>query len=248
MELIRAGVNDCEISRRLGIPRTTVRDWRRPTYIAVRPIPYETCPRCWRATKPIRLTADDYCELLGLYLGDGCISEHTRTCRLRIALDAKYPGIIRDARVLLGRVFPENPVGLVPAHGASMYFVSVYSSHLPCVLPQHGPGLKHLREIRMEPWQLELLDEAPWPFIRACIRTDGCSFINRTDVHRDEPYEYLSYEFSNMSTEIVNLFVAACNRVEVFTRVNRSRRGPWSVRINRRASVALLLEHVGRKA
>ncbi|MDG5483833.1 helix-turn-helix domain-containing protein [Mycolicibacterium gadium] len=26
--LIAAGVNDCEIARQLGVPRTTVRDWR----------------------------------------------------------------------------------------------------------------------------------------------------------------------------------------------------------------------------
>ena len=32
LQLIAAGVNDCEISRRLDIPRTTVRDWRRPRY------------------------------------------------------------------------------------------------------------------------------------------------------------------------------------------------------------------------
>jgi hypothetical protein len=28
LELIRLGVNDCEIGRRLGIPRGTIRDWR----------------------------------------------------------------------------------------------------------------------------------------------------------------------------------------------------------------------------
>jgi len=28
LALLRAGLNDCEISRRTGIPRATVRDWR----------------------------------------------------------------------------------------------------------------------------------------------------------------------------------------------------------------------------
>src|SRR3954454_7455782 len=32
MALIAAGVNDCEIARRLSLPRTTVRDWRAPRY------------------------------------------------------------------------------------------------------------------------------------------------------------------------------------------------------------------------
>lgn len=34
LALVDQGLNDCEISRRLGIPRGTIRDWRRPTYAA----------------------------------------------------------------------------------------------------------------------------------------------------------------------------------------------------------------------
>jgi hypothetical protein len=102
MRLIAAGINDCEISRRMGIPRGTIRDWRRPTNVPRKPaIPRETCPRCWRSAKPLRFTAEDYCELLGLYLGDGCVSAGARTMRLRIAMDAKYPRIIEEGRQLL---------------------------------------------------------------------------------------------------------------------------------------------------
>jgi Homeodomain-like domain len=100
MELIAAGINDCEISRRLGIPRRTICDWRRPTYVPRRRR-VELCPRCWRPTKPIRLTPNDYAELLGLYLGDGYISEGPRAFRLRITLDLRYPRVIEEAR--LGR-------------------------------------------------------------------------------------------------------------------------------------------------
>jgi hypothetical protein len=104
------------------------------------------------------------------------------------------------------------------------------------------------RRIILEPWQTAIIEAHPWSFIRACVWTDGCAFVNRTDVHRPTPYEYLSYEFSNMSKDIVDLFIASCDRVGVLTRVNRSRRGLWDVRINRRASVALMVEHVGLKA
>jgi hypothetical protein len=126
--------------------------------------------------------------------------------------------------------------------------VSVYSSHLGCLLPQHGPGKKHERPMELEPWQDEILKAEPWAFIRSCIWTDGCAFVNKTDVHRCEPYEYLSYAFTNMSEGIVDLFVAACARVGVFTRVTSGRSGIWKVRINRRASVALMLQHVGLKS
>jgi hypothetical protein len=246
LALVEAGLNDSEISRRLALPRGTIRDWRRPTY--QRKTPDATCPRCWRTAKPMVFTREDYSELLAMYLGDGCISEGQRTTRMRIALDTKYSGIIKETRALLHRCFPANPVGQVSAHGGTMVFLSVYSSHLPCLFPQHGPGLKHQRPILLESWQLELVRGAPWPFIRGCIRTDGCSFINRTDVHRAQPYEYLSYQFSNMSKDIVGLFVEACERVDVFTRVNCNAKGLWDVRINRRDSVARMVENVGIKA
>ena len=99
----------------------------------------------------------------------------------------------------------------------------------------------------LEPWQREFFEAAPWPFIRGCIWTDGTSFINRTDVHRAQPYEYLSYGFSNHSEDIVQLFIRACDLVGVVTRLNLYR-GCWNVRINRRHSVALLGKHVGLKA
>lgn len=244
--LIAAGVNDCEISRRTGIPRSTVRDLRRAPYR--RKTIDEVCPRCWRPSRPIRFSDADYAESLGFYLGDGSIAQLTRTQRMRIALDTKYPRIIESARSLLARCFPENPVDVVHVRAQNCVQVSVYSSHLACVFPQHGPGKKHERAIRLEKWQQRAIDSEPWAFIRACIWTDGCSFINRTQVHREQPYEYLSYGFTNKSADIVALLRAACERVGVFTRVTSNSEGTWQVRINRRPSVALMLQHVGRKA
>jgi len=237
LALIYAGVNDCEISRRLGIARTTVRDWRAPRYAPRTPITYETCPRCWRASKPTRFTAGDYSELLGLYLGDGCISATARTQRLRIVLDAAYPVIIEDTARLLERCFPSNPVSRISKDGGSCICVSVYSGHLRCLFPQAGPGKKHDRRIVMEPWQLAAIAGAPWRFLRGCIRSDGCAFINRTG-----PYEYLSYSFANLSSDILDLFEAVCESLGL-----RARRTRTAVRINRREAVALMQEHVGLK-
>lgn len=108
--------------------------------------------------------------------------------------------------------------------------------------------MKHQRPIVLEPWQQEIVDGAPWPFIRGC-RTDGCSFINRTDVHRPQPYKYLSYEFSNKSKHIVALFTGACELAGIndYRLPLDKRRALWRVLINRRGSVAMLLEHVGLK-
>jgi hypothetical protein len=243
LRLVAAGLNDCEISRRMGIPRATIRDWRRPSYVprASAP-PRQTCPRCWRTAKPMSFLPEDYAELLALYLGDGCISEHPRTARLRIALDSKYPEIIREARMLLERCFPYNGIDAVLAHGGSCTHLSLYCSHLPCLFPQHGPGAKHKRTISLEPWQWELIELAPWAFLRGCIRSDGCAFVNRTGA-----YEYLSYDFCNMSWDIVQLFIRTCELVGVRYRATGSPGRAWRVRVNRRESVNRMLEHVGLK-
>jgi len=243
LALINAGHNDCEVARMLGIPRRTIADWRRPTYARLRDV--EICPRCWKAARPICLSDADYAELLGLYLGDGCISPGGRTSRLRITLDAKYPRIINEAESLMRRCFPENRVDVVHAKNKGKCVdVSVYSRHLPCVLPQHGPGKKHLRMIVPEPWQISVLRRAPGAFLRGCIRSDGSVFVNRTG-----PYKYLSYDFSNRSSQIVDLFCLACDYAGIeYRRTGPGSRGAWDVRINRRVSVAKMLPHVKPKS
>jgi hypothetical protein len=242
MQLVGLGINDCEISRMTGVPRRTVMDWRRPTYVPRREVLLETCPRCWRDARPIRFTGEDYTELLGLYLGDGCISTGPRTERLRIALDTKYPGIITELAALLTRCFPHNSVGATDKKGEACVAVWVYSQHLSCLFPQHGPGKKHERTIGLESWQWRLVEKAPWPLLRGLIRSDGCAFINRTG-----PYEYLSYDFANLSKDVIDIFTTTCDLVGVEYRVTRYCRR-WSVRINRRGSVALMEGHVGLKA
>jgi len=240
LRLVDLGFNDCEISRRIGIPRRTVMDWRRPTYLPKTPI--QTCPRCGEAMKQICFSIDDYSELFGMYLGDGCISEYPRTQRLRISLDGKYPGIIDAGRALLERTFPLNKVDVVPFDGG--HYLSVYSRHIACLFPQHGPGSKHRRAIVPELWQWAILASAPWPFIRGCIRTDGCYFVNRTG-----KYEYPSYHFASMSNDIASIFSLALDMVGVeFRRTNGCERRINNIRINRRSSVELMREHVGVKA
>jgi Homeodomain-like domain-containing protein len=239
LALIEQGLNDCEVSRRIGVPRTTVRDWRRPRYVRIPPSAF--CHRCWGESKRMHFTSGDYAELLGLYLGDGCISRGPRTFTLRLFLDAKSSGIIDDTKVLLERCLPDNPVGLFRSRRENMVVVTVHSNHFPCLFPQFAGGKKHERRIALDGWQIQHLEQAPWRFINGCIRSDGCAFVNRTG-----PYSYLSYHFANKSEDIIDLFTKACHLVGVEYRQNCCR-GKFSVRINRRASVELMLANVGLK-
>lgn len=234
LELAAAGVNDCEISRRLGVPRATVRDWRAPRYV---PAKRSLCPRCWKWCRPIVMSSDDYAELLGLYLGDGCISRLGRTYSFRLSLDAAHPGVLSRSADLLRRCFPANPLTEVRVRGSGAVVLCVYSAHAPCLFPQHGPGKKHTRRITLEPWQQALVDEAPWAFLRGLINSDGCYFVNVTG-----RYAYPSYGFSNHSPDILDLFAATCDKVGI-----EYRRYERSIRVNRRASVTRLEQRVGRK-
>lgn len=105
-------------------------------------------------------------------------------------------------------------------------------------VPSSRAREKHERAIQTETWQDSLIDEAPWALLRGLIRSDGCVFINRTG-----KYEYMSYDFSNHSQDIIDLFCTVCDSVGV-----EHRRYARRVRIYRRESVELMQRHVGTKS
>ncbi len=189
--------------------------------------------------KPFAIAPADYSELLGLYLGDGHILRIGRSQRLRISLDARHPVVVDEALALLSRCFARNVAGRTVRDDGATVIVSVNHVHLPCLFPQHAPGSrKHERAIALEPWQRAIVTAEPWRFLRGCIRSDGCVFVNRTG-----KYAYVSYDFSNLSPDLLALFAEVCAEVGV-----QCRRYETCVRIYRRPSVALMLEHVGVKA
>src|SRR5687767_8220379 len=96
LDLAAGGLSATEIERRTGIPRPTVAGWINhgpPRRSGSRDAP--TCSVCGWAAHAYDALPPAYTYLLGLYLGDGCISSHPRgVFRLRIVLDLRYPGII----------------------------------------------------------------------------------------------------------------------------------------------------------
>ena len=201
--LFELGVNDCAIARLAGIPRTTVRDWRRSerwthqTQGLGSKFNPDSCRRCGHPAHAFDELDARYAYLLGLYLGDGYVVHHRRgVYRLTIALDAKYPGIVSECREAIEAVMPTGRVGIQFRHGGTCAWVSNSSKQWPCLLPQHGPGKKHERLIELADWQHQVVDAHAKQFLRGLIHSDGCRFTN-TVRHGPKVYEYPRYNFSN---------------------------------------------------
>ncbi|MFD8223602.1 helix-turn-helix domain-containing protein [Streptomyces massasporeus] len=236
LALVAQGRSLNSVSRETGISRAALRSWHHRL---------EPLPR--RAPPPPGPPADGpaYCYLLGLYLGDGCISAHPRGGHyLRIACADAWPGLIELCRQAIGRVRPGAGVYLAQKKGCVM--VTSYSRSWPALFPQHGRGRKHERLITLEPWQQELVDAHPWEFIRGLIHSDGCRVTNwttRTVAGERKRYEYPRYFLTNLSPDIIRLFTAALDRVGVEWRKANAR----NISVARKASVALMDAHVGPK-
>jgi hypothetical protein len=117
----------------------------------------------------------------------------------------------------------------------------------PLVLPQHGPGRKHLRPIVLAEWQREIVDARPRPFLRGLIHSDGCRTLNRFKTKlpsgRVAECAYPRYFFSNQSADIRGLFCEYCGRLGIrWTQSN-----PRNISVSHRDSVALLDSFVGPK-
>lgn len=202
------GLSPGEIGRRLNIPRSTVRDWASGRLPSTRILGAEDCSRCGGVAHKFNELPTSYVYLLGLYLGDGCISSHPRgVFRLRLSLDPAYPKIIEAAKAAMREVIPASKAvsWLSPSRAVEAYS---YSKSWPCLFPQHGPGKKHHRRIALSEWQDELVRRTPQLLLRGLTHSDGCRFMNT-----GRGWRYPRYVFSNFSSDIRTIFTNACDLV-----------------------------------
>ncbi|MEW2121656.1 transcriptional regulator [Streptomyces sp. NPDC005474] len=243
LALVGQGRSLNSVSKETGISRAAIRSWQ--TRIDPSPrMRVSPCVRCRPAPSPPEDTAA-YAYLLGLYLGDGCVSAHPRSgYYLRIACADAWPGLIDACEAAVRTINPAQRAYRVQAQG----YVSVvgYSHHWPCLFPQYGPGKKHERSIVLDGWQREIVDAHPWEFIRGLVHSDGCRITNWTEkviAGERRHYEYPRYFFSNLSPDIRQLFTDTLDKVGVDWKQPNTR----NISVARKASVALMDVHVGPK-
>ncbi|MFI2349107.1 transcriptional regulator [Streptomyces sp. NPDC019443] len=249
LALVAHGRSLNSVSRQTGISRAAIREWR----TRIDPLPRmlsqsAPCPRCLPAPG-VPADAAAYSYLLGLYLGDGCISAQPRGgYQLRIACAEAWPGLIDRCRAAISAVRPEDRVYALQRQGCVT--VTSYGRHWPWLFPQHGPGKKHERHIALESWQQQIIDAHQWDFIRGLIHSDGCRITNWTEKTiggERKRYEYPRYFFTNTSIDIIKLFTNALDIVGVEWKSARTGRAAQNISVARRASVALMDLHVGPK-
>ncbi len=163
---------------------------------------------------------------------------------MRIACADAWPGLLAECMDAVQAIRPGNKVGTVQSEGCK-YVVSC-SRHWPCLFPQHDPGEKHNRRIRLDPWQRTITNQYPGRFARGLFHSDGCRFVNR--VHHQLKssyrwYEYPRYMFTNESADILALCGEALDLIGVSWRYSRRN----TISVARREAVARLDEFIGPK-
>ena len=180
----------------------------------------------------------DYAYLLGVYLGDGCISKMPRTFILRVFLDSKYPGIVERCSHSMEAVCPGKSANLRAHHNERCTQISMWWNHWPCLFPQHGPGRKHERRIRLTQWQQPIVQSHPEALLRGLIHSDGCRIVAN-----DRGVASVRYHFSNLSEDIKRIYCDALDALEI----------PWTrpcakqIAVYRKAAATRMDEFIGPK-
>jgi hypothetical protein len=252
LELRDEGLGARRIARRTGLPVGTVRDWlagKLPKHsrTASADANGSSCPRCGHETHRFGDLPASYAYVLGIYLGDGCISAGPREVyRLRINLDLAYPNIVDECEAAIRELAPRNRVNrllrrsnYVDRPAPSHVELSAYSRSWPCLFPQHGPGKKHERPIRLTDWQRAVLGREPELLLRGLIHSDGSRFINTGRGGWRCP----RYVFNNKSDDICQIFCEACDELGL-----RYTFAPRTVYVSRKSDVARMDLFIGPKS
>jgi hypothetical protein len=178
-------------------------------------------------------------------LGDGSIAAHPRDVyRLRITLDVKYPGIVRECEAAMRAVAPRNRARR-QLRACNCYEVHSYSKSWPCLFPQHGTGKKHLRPIFLADWQQQLAKRWPDQLLKGLIHSDGCRSYSTGRSGWTQP----RYAFANVSTDITSIFCSACDCLGLRWTASfpKKESAAVSIYVSRKADVAKLDEFIGPK-
>lgn len=143
LALLDQGLAVSEVSRRTGVSRYAISERRsridqgRDLYARR----YQDCPRC-STPQSLPDPGDAYAYVLGLYLGDGCLSpvgaRHKEVWAPRIICANSWPGLIERCEEGIAALRPGNRVRRIPRIGCVE--VNSHSKHWLVLLPAPRNG------------------------------------------------------------------------------------------------------------
>lgn len=208
-ELFTEGLNRCQISRQTNIPLSTLRKWLNHDDFNLR-----DDRNAVKITDIIndKIRREAYSFCLGIYLCDGYIvqSKQHRVPNITFYNDYQYPINTREWCDKIQIIFPENKVNCKKKPSSNCVIVKVYNNCIWDLFPQHGKGKKHDRKLILEDWQKEIIKEFPEEFIKACVQSDGCIYIQKVSNR-----QYHRHNFINKSEDIIDFFLWALSLVGI---------------------------------
>lgn len=201
LDLYNSGYSQNKIFKTLGIDRGTIRQ--------IVNDPQEYLNKATIKFNLSEINRKSYAFILGVYLGDGCISKTHKpnVFKLRIALDVKYTRLNEEIISELKILFPNNKISYYVVPNTNGCIISVHSSNLLTLFPQHDIGRKHERPIVLEDWQKEIIDEFPDDFLKGLIYTDGSFYLAGG--------KYKRCSFTNKSKDIIDLCSDTMNKLNI---------------------------------
>ena len=226
LKLWENGKNQLEISRITGVSRGALREWIKPTYKHLTDKPRNsyvpiTDFEAYFNTEEKRKA---YSYILAVYLCDGCISYYKtfRAPSIRLYNDSKYVKNNNCRAEELQKILPDNSVNIHKHSVSNCVIISAYSRKLSDLFPQHGSKMKHTRKLIFTNWQLKIIQEFPKEFIKGCIESDGCIYVQTVNNK-----QYKRYSFSNKSQDIIDLFLYSLSLVGITSKKWCSKKGQF---------------------
>ncbi len=131
-----------------------------------------------RSSKPLNGDKFLLAYVIGLALGDGTLSNHIRTVRLRITCDIRYPRLIKKIRRSVQALLPNNKVSIV-RRPENCVDISCYSNHWEGILGwRAGRGSKIDQKVSVPSW-IKDSDQSKVHCLRGLIETDGSIYVDR---------------------------------------------------------------------
>ena len=113
---------------------------------------------------------EELAYLVGVYLGDGCLVQNSRTELLDIACDSKYRNLIERFASLVNRVFGKPPV-LHKDPFSNCVHIRLYGTGISSTLG-FEPGPKNRRDLHIPEWIAANENWSRW-CLRGLFETDG---------------------------------------------------------------------------